>query len=74
MVVARVLGGRDDALIFRRMLTEVTHPNDTLESPLWARIWDALFDEYMGPQINRPEDLGPILHNRLGIDLQPPKE
>jgi hypothetical protein len=73
-VVARVLGGEDEAVIFRRMLTDVTHPAaDLPNKPFWSQLWDALFDEYRGGHINTPEEFGPILQKYLGIDLAPPK-
>jgi hypothetical protein len=74
LLVGRILGGADESLIFRRMLTDVTHPAaDLANKPFWSQLWDALFDEYRGGHINTPEELGPILHDVLGIDLKPPK-
>lgn len=71
LIVGKVLGGADEAVIFRRMLTDMTGPE--LDGyPFWARLWDALFDEVEDGQINTPEMLGPILHRHLGIDLAPP--
>jgi hypothetical protein len=70
-LVAHVLGGADDAWLFRQMLTDVAGP-EIDGYPFWARLWDALFDEVQAGQINTPEVLGPILHRHLGIEARPP--
>ena len=70
-LVAHILGGPDEAFLFRQMLTDVTGP-EVDGYPFWARLWDALFDEVQAGQINTPEVLGPILHKHLGLEARPP--
>jgi hypothetical protein len=48
---------------------------ETLGTALTApRVWDALFDETRGGHTNTPEELGPILHEELGVQPRPPKK
>ena len=65
----------EDTRKFLKMLTYVTHPGDVpgMAKPFWAKLWDALFDSFTEVNINRPERLGPILRDHLGLKVRPPR-
>ena len=65
----------EDSREFLKMLSRVTHPSDFpgMAKPFWAKLWDALFDSFVEGNINRPESLGPILRDHLGLRVRPPR-
>jgi hypothetical protein len=79
IVAAKVIG-RENMTKFRQVLSKVTHPagdmtlSDGTVKPFWARVWDGLFDEIRGEHTNTPEELGPVLHDELGVEPRPPKK
>jgi hypothetical protein len=67
-VLARALGGREAAMNVRHMIARLNGPMSGPKT-LAGLAWDALFDEYMGHQINSPEGLGSILAIHLNFPI-----
>jgi hypothetical protein len=69
LVVARVLGSRQEAAKFRQLLADVRPAgDDPAAKPFWSQAWDAIFDSTDIGHVNRPEDLGKLLQKHLGIE------
>jgi hypothetical protein len=63
-VLAEEWGGRAAARDFRHAIARVDGPARG-KKEMFSRVWDALFDSLDENAINRPEWLGPILHDHL---------
>jgi hypothetical protein len=65
------LGGEGAGVRFRQAVAQLTGQPLVLPNgrpkPLYSVAYDALFDETSRGFINRPEDLGPLLHEHLGF-------
>jgi hypothetical protein len=65
--------GRGTAARFRKLIANSTGPfitdpgRATLQRPFWSHFWDAFFDVPDGAHINRPEVLGKVLQQNLGL-------
>jgi hypothetical protein len=73
-LLAEAWGGIEAASKFRQAIAALEDlPNTTPPVPIHKRVWDALFDSFDidFPPVNRPEALGPILHDNLGLPGAP---
>jgi hypothetical protein len=65
--------GRGTTARLRRNIANSTGPfiNDPtrrgIQRPFWSHVWDALFDVPDGNHINRPEIIGKVLQQNLGL-------
>jgi hypothetical protein len=65
-VLAEEWGSRAAARDFRHAIASVQGPAAG-KKQMFSRVWDALFDSLDPKAINRPEYLGPILHDHLKL-------
>lgn len=73
-VLAEKWGSREAARNFRHAIANVQGGRADAKKKMFSRVWDALFDSLDEKAINRPEFLGPILHQHLKLPgrLRPP--